>query len=273
MPTLSWGASMESLLAETPSRQTPIVLETMAEELRKSLCEALAAGHNMTENMPMLCELVVAWLAETAWSNFEPLPATATDMSKKAMWCLQCHEKAGTAAKAVLKEQTDMNAKLANADQAVAKALQAVIQQGGSATSPATAQQVTEKMAVWKKGVRDGAMEKVAAAQAVARATMKEMEDAIRGLVVCAHQSFQANQPPTEDDMLTAMMEQVQMHMQQLEVSSGGGGTGGTIQRGSMEFEDTQIDDDKKDNEKIGDKKQVPWYVSYHACVYMYIYI
>ena len=227
MPTLSWGASLDSLLADTPQKEMPFVFGTLVEDVKACLNEAFSSGTTPADDMPSLCELVLNKLAEFAGSTFEALPGDAGDMAKELMRCLQLHERAGTAAKALRAEEKEMRGKMANADQAVAKALQSVIQQS-SVSASAAGSQVAEKMAFWKKGIQDAAAKKVAAAEADSAAALKEFEEGMKNLVRCAHAAFLAGQPKSQDELLAAMMEQVAQHMQQLEVGESGAGTGGT---------------------------------------------
>ena len=277
MPTLSWGASFESLLADTPQKEMPFVLASLAEELKHKLFEAFSAGSSPANDMPSLCEVVVEWLAETAGSSFKPLPDDAGEMAKIAMELLQLHDKAGGMAKALRAQEKDMRMKMLNADEAVSKALLAVIQQGSTAAHAASASQVTERMAVWKKGLQDGAAAKVEAAKKAAAASLLELEAGMKSIVKFAHASFCASQPKSDDDMLAAMMVQVQKHMQQLEVSSRAAGTGGTMQADddSLLVEDTLVDGHvgipaEKDKAACGIECSIH---NYCACTHMFMYV
>ena len=237
MTTLPWGASLDSLLAETPCKQPAVVLATMAEDLRAKLHEQFADGQNPKESMPSLCEVVVAWLTEASGSAFQPLPEDANEMTRAASLCLQLQEQAGVAARAARQAEKDKQLKLEQADQAVSKALQTVISQGGSATSAASTKQVTERMGLWKKSIQDAENGKVSAARVAADLALGKLDASMKALVEQAHVGFLATMPQGDTDMiLAAMIEEVQKHMEQLNVDCKGAGTGGTEQPSGLEL-------------------------------------
>ncbi|CAE7228898.1 unnamed protein product [Symbiodinium sp. CCMP2592] len=121
-------------------------------------------------------------------------------------------------------------------EQAVAKALGQVVQTGLAGVS-SHSQAIAAKMASWKKGILDEGARQLAATDAQINEAVQRAEATVGGLLRLARSLYERDRPKTEDEIVAAMMLQVEQHMETLALSgsAGAAGTGGTIQTSPMD--------------------------------------
>ncbi|CAE6914749.1 unnamed protein product [Symbiodinium sp. CCMP2456] len=240
MSTLSWGRriSVESLVPDTPMKQPVHFLEQQALELQGKLFQAFGDGATFASDdekgRRVLGDLVTDWLIELQGSEYPPVqPGAAGDtMAISAVECLD----AWAALRAVAKKEADLQeqlqAKMAHADQAVAKALSSVVQHAGQAGAFSNSAAVTQRMAAWKRSLQEQGEKEIQGVKEQLQMATSRLEAGISQTVAVALQRYDEARPRTEDEIVGALMLQVEEHMQSLQLidvdPASAGGTGGT---------------------------------------------
>ena len=128
--------------------------------------------------------------------------------------------------------QEQLVAKLAHADQAVAKALVNVVQHAGQTGALSSSAAVTQRMAAWKKGLQEQGNKEIEVVKQQLQMAVKRLEAGTLQMMTSAFQRYDEGRPKTEDEIVGALMLQVEEHMQSLQLSdldpSSARGTGGT---------------------------------------------
>ena len=235
MTTFSWGRrfSMESLVADTPWKQPPQFLELQIMELQSKLFDAFGNGTTSDDEAgrQKLGDLIMDWVMDLQSNEFPPMQGTDA-MCIRAQGVLE----AWTGLKDLSKHQAyvedQLKTKMMQADQAVAKALQTVIQHAGSANSVSSSTAVTQKMAAWKQGLLAQGMKEIDVAKAKVQTGIQQLEESTMQLIKTAFGIWDSQRPKSEEEILAVMMQEVEDHMSALQLSEqdprSGAGTGGT---------------------------------------------
>ena len=246
MTTLSWGrsVSLDALLANmyTPEKAAVPIGERLL-QLRSRLVQAFVDGATCaaddTKGRQVLGDLITDWVMELdqegceSWDAFVAQARNLQDtMAISAVDCLD----GWTALKALAKKEGELREqlqqKMEHADQAVAKALSNVLQHAGQANATSSSAAVTQRMAAWKKSLLDKGYIELQLVKDQVRVGTERVEAATVRLMNEAFTQYDQERPKTEDEILGALMEQVEQHMQALQLSeadpSSAGGTGGT---------------------------------------------
>lgn len=240
MTTLTLGRSytLESMLMETPSKPSgPVFLPEQALVLQNKLFTAFGDGADEKDPQSKLelADLVVAWIKEMEAVDLHP--GTAEDefstIAKKSIadW--------GTVCSLVRTRETQRQqhqVKMQHVEEAVARALAQVVQTGLTGV-PTHSSAIAAKMAAWKKGIQDEGAGQLAVTDCQVNEAVQRAEETVASLLRLARSLYDRDRPKTEDEIVAAMMLQVEQHMESLMLSGndGAAGTGGTTQASTMD--------------------------------------
>ena len=231
MRTMSWGHSLDMLLQETPAKQGPTTMDERALELKDKLFGFFRDGLDPVNTAPeqgmqVVYDWVVDWLKGQLHMDFPALQRSDDVVAEQALRCHECLRHLADASRQSKDEGQQAQAKLAQAHEAVQKALAAVLQTAAAGPQPPPA--VSQRMAVWLKGIKDECDRVQEAADKRLHVALKKLESAVDDLISSCYKIYMQSKPKTEDEMVQEMMKQVEMHMQSLQLSGGPGESGGT---------------------------------------------
>ncbi|CAE7403183.1 unnamed protein product [Symbiodinium sp. CCMP2592] len=241
MTTLTLGRSytLDSMLMDTPVTPSgPVFLPEQALVLQNKLFTAFGDGadENDSQSKLDLADLVVDWIREMqAVEVVHPGPGDDefSNVARKSIddWGTVCSL---VKTREALRQQNKV--KMEHVEQAVAKALAQVVQTGLAGVSSHSSA-ITSKMAAWKKGIQDEGVRQLAAADEQINEAVQKAEATVASLLRLARSLYDRDRPKSEDEVVAAMMLQVEQHMESLALSGCGAaaGTGGTTQASPMD--------------------------------------
>ncbi|CAE7797388.1 unnamed protein product [Symbiodinium necroappetens] len=233
MTTLSWGRSLSNIrdvIGETPMKQQATFEESVM-ELGNQLVRAFADGASKDDpnERKALCDIVMDWVLEAENVEFTHMQGTA-EMCLPASDCLEAYAAIKDVALKVATLKEQLAAKMAHAEQAVAKALASVVQHAGQAKSMSSSSAVTQRMASWKKSLQEEGMKDIQLASDQQQICVQRLEKAVQQVLETAFGQYDRDRPKSEDELVQQMLKEVEIHMSALQLTgvdaSSGGGTG-----------------------------------------------
>ena len=233
MTTLSWGRSLSNIqdvIGATPMKQQA-PFDELVMELRNQLVRAFADGASKDDHQgrQVLGDIVMDWVIEVGKSELTQQRGAA-EMCEPASECLEACAALKDLSQKVAALQEQLAAKMAHADQAVTKALASVVQHAGPANSMCSSSTVTQRMALWKKSLRDEGMKEIQQAKDQQQTCVQRLESGVDRVLTMAFGDYERDRPKTEDELVQQMIKEVESHMSALQLTnvdaSSGGGTG-----------------------------------------------
>ena len=241
MSTLSWGASLDRLLVETPVKEEPVYMETKARDLRNILIELFGQGHKLDteDGRAAILTRMWDWLMELQGCSVPPMRGGGDAFAAQVMLWFDSSGRVSTAAKHRDEQQKILDAKEKQAAAAVAKALANVAQQAVSSSADNDAKEkltkaLAERMSAWKATQLMQVQKNAAAAEEQLQAALEVLRTQAMELAAHVQSECASSAPLSEDALVALMMKEVEAEMRQLDLADkptgGAAETGGTLE-------------------------------------------
>ena len=234
MSTLPWGASLDRLIAETPVKQGDYSMETRAAELRTLLMDWFAQeSQDMKEpeRESAILDKMRQWLMELQGCSFPPLRPDATTFAVLVMRWYETAGKVTAAAKSVDEQKEALNVKTSHAEAAVRSALSNIAMRAAS-TDPDARKQlvagVASKMAAWKHSQLQPMEKQKELAEEQLKKSLQLLKQQALEVATAVQEDFKKAVPQTEEEIMKLLLEEVNAHMQELDLSTAAGTAAGT---------------------------------------------